>query len=221
MDNLILTGQSTHHLCELYPNHMIHQDAVAGVKHLQQQAKDQGFDLRLASSYRGFQRQCQIWNEKYSGQRLVVDNKNNPIDLSVLTELERIKAICLYTAIPGTSRHHWGTDIDVYDANKIGRADLQLIETEYIDDGPCQPLANWLQVHAQALGFFLPYTAQNQLKVANEPWHLSYNPVAEYFSQSICPDLWLHQVPSGSMLGYACIKNNIESLFSDFVLFQQ
>ncbi|CAM5189250.1 M15 family metallopeptidase [Alishewanella longhuensis] len=85
----------------------------------------------------------------------------------------------LYSALPGASRHHWGTELDIYDAAAVP-ADYQpqLLPAEYASGGPFYKLAWWLECHAAEYGFFLPYK-RYQGGVAAEPWHISYQPLAK------------------------------------------
>jgi LAS superfamily LD-carboxypeptidase LdcB len=214
-----LFGLDYSDLLELYPNHWLHKDAANAIKQLQRLALQQGFDLRLASSYRSFSRQLQIWNEKYQGMRPCYDPLGQEIKMHILPPLERIKAICHFTAIPGTSRHHWGTDIDIYDANAITRSELQLIEPEYNSNGPCGPMHDWLQTSALELGFIYPYTELNQLDIANEPWHLSFQTVARPYQQMLCPALWIKQMQTQNLefMGLQTLTKHIDNLFELYV----
>jgi hypothetical protein len=45
----------------------------------------------------------------------LLDAHNQPLDALQLGETERLHAILHWSALPGTSRHHWGTDLDIYD----------------------------------------------------------------------------------------------------------
>ena len=64
----------------------------------------------------------------------------------------------LWSALPGASRHHWGTDFDVYDKAKIESTGkkLELIPEEYEDNGPCALLSQWLFNNAEKFGFYFP-----------------------------------------------------------------
>ncbi|WP_310734211.1 M15 family metallopeptidase [Shewanella sp. SR44-3] len=144
---------------------------------LKQAALIAGFDLCICSAYRNFDRQLAIWNAKARGQRALLDNNSQPIVHENLSPDELIDAILLWSALPGASRHHWGTDLDVYDANKITKAELQLVSHEYQLGGPCYALAQWLSLHGPEYGFYFPYQA-GLSGVSPEPWHISYFPVA-------------------------------------------
>ena len=76
---------------------------------------------RRSSSFRDFARQLQIWNGKFSGERPMFDAGGRPARRGALSPRERIDAILLWSALPGASRHHWGTDLDLIDRNADDR----------------------------------------------------------------------------------------------------
>ena len=141
-----------------------------------------GFELCVASGFRSFERQLGIWNAKARGERPVLDDDGAALDLGALEDIDKVYAILRHSALPGGSRHHWGSDIDIYDAAAMP-ADyrLQLTPEEVADDGMFGPLHRWLDERiagGEARGFFRPY-ADDLGGVAPERWHLSYAPLAE------------------------------------------
>jgi LAS superfamily LD-carboxypeptidase LdcB len=106
------------------------------------------------------------------------DRSGKPLDAQALTPAERVDAILWWSALPGASRHHWGTDFDVMDA-RAGPPGykLRVVPEEYLAGGPFHRLTTWLDAHMHAFGFFRPYTTDRG-GVAPEPWHLSYAKVA-------------------------------------------
>ena len=149
-------------------------------------AAEQGIELKIASGYRSYERQCLIWNAKAMGARPVFDDSGVELDVATMLPAERAEKIMRWSAIPGASRHHWGSDLDVYDAAVISADyELQLITEEYGSGGPFEKLNAWLQtqiVANAAHGFFRPYCIDKG-GVAAEPWHLSYAPVAKNMQQ--------------------------------------
>ncbi len=142
-------------------------------------AQIDGIDLAIASGWRGFSRQLAIFNNKAQGRRPVLDANGHPLNVSQLSNADLLDAILLWSALPGTSRHHWGTDLDVYDKSRITAAALTLEAWEYEEGGPNHILHCWLEAHMHRYGFYRPY--QHALGgVAPEPWHLSYWPVSSH-----------------------------------------
>ena len=110
------------------------------------------------SSFRDFDRQLQIWNAKFSGARALLDAAGRPLDATALSPAARIDAILLWSALPGASRHHWGTDVDLIDraATPAGYR-VQLTPAEFAAGGPFARLHDWLEAHAARFGFFRPF----------------------------------------------------------------
>ena len=159
----------------------IHQQMNAAFKALRYSAKTAGIDLKIASGFRSFERQLQIWNSKFSGKATIKKANGEIVDISRLSDWEIIEAILLYSALPGASRHHWGCDIDVYAPNLLANGEsLQLEPWEYQQSGPMAVLSSWLTQHAAEFGFYLPYDCYRG-GIAAEPWHLSFAPLATQY----------------------------------------
>ncbi len=174
-----LLGLTESHLIELYPNHKVHIDVVNAITDLQKASREAGFDLRLASSFRSFERQKTIWNKKAKGQLACFDKNERPLDISACSPFELADTICFFSAIPGTSRHHWGCDFDIFDFNAYPAGKTpQLKQSEFTPGGENFPVYQWLLKHAADFGFYFPFT-QTHDGVCPEPWHISFKPVSE------------------------------------------
>src|SRR5688572_4949246 len=184
-----LTGRSRSHLTELTdPPCALHKAAVAPFLAMRAAASADGIDLVAFSSFRDFDRQLAIWNGKSRGERPMQDRSGNPLDPQALSPAERVAAILWWSAMPGASRHHWGTDLDVLDARaKPAGYQLRVVPEEYQAGGPFHRLSTWLDAHMHAFGFFRPY-ATDRGGVAPEPWHLSYAPVASRAQMALSAD---------------------------------
>lgn len=157
------------------------QDTVAeAYVAMRSAAAEAGVSIAIASGFRDFQRQRHIWNRKFSGAAPLYNDHGDLLNASELSTGEKVDAILTWSALPGASRHHWGTDFDVYDPEPFasGNQQLQLIPSEYEANGPCHAMHQWLRQHAQSFGFFFPY-ARYQGGVAAEPWHLSHRALAQ------------------------------------------
>ena len=162
-------------------------DVLTALHDLRARAAAAGFDLRVASGYRSFERQLLIWNNKALGLRPVLDDRGLPLDIKRLGERDLVLAILRWSALPGASRHHWGTDLDVYDAAAMPAGyQLQLTQAETEGDGVFAPFHRWLDDELQRPGavFYRPY-AQDTGGIAPEPWHLSYAPLAKAYAQQL------------------------------------
>jgi LAS superfamily LD-carboxypeptidase LdcB len=178
LDQLI--GRSRSHLSELTaPPCALHIEAVAPFLAMRAAAAAEGIDLTALSSFRDFDRQLAIWNAKFRGERPMQDRTGRPLDALSLAPADRVSAILWWSALPGASRHHWGTDFDVMDAWAMPAGyKLQVVPAEYHSGGPFHRLTTWLDAHMHAFGFFRPYNTDRG-GVSPEPWHLSYAPVAQ------------------------------------------
>ncbi|KAF7786311.1 hypothetical protein PRUB_a0835 [Pseudoalteromonas rubra] len=167
------SGLSTSHLIAV-ENVMVHSAVQRDLCALSKAAERAGFTFSIASAHRDFHRQCLIWNNKINGVRPVLNSQNEPVDLALLSPQARVHAIMLYSALPGASRHHFGTDLDVYARNCLPDGQqLQLEPWEYEQDGPFGEFNAWLSEHLAEFGFFRPYQ-RYQGGVAAEPWHISH-----------------------------------------------
>lgn len=179
-DSLILPGamEQPLHLAVLEP-----------ISYLKKAAAEQGFDLRVASGYRSFLRQMAIWNAKAEGLRPVLDDQNQPVCMSDLSDRQKVFAILRWSALPGASRHHWGTDIDIFDAASVTEDyRVQLTTAETIAEGPFAPLHRWLdQWLCRQDIFFRPYVA-GVGRISPEPWHLSCLPLSHAFAVALDSD---------------------------------
>ena len=164
----------------------VHREIVQPLQQLINDAKQAGFQLQVASGFRHFDRQLLIWNDKCSGKRAIQDDSGDVIDVDSLSAIEKVYAILRWSALPGASRHHWGTDIDIYDAAAMPRNyQLQLHPDEYTGKGLFAPMMDWLDSYLQqerAPRFFRPYL-QDKGGVSPELWHLSYRPIAHRYEQ--------------------------------------
>jgi hypothetical protein len=96
----------------------------------------------------------------------VLDSRAAPLDIEQLTKHELVYAILRWSALPGASRHHWGTDIDVYDENaRPSGYEIELTPEEVDAGGMFAPLHEWLDQRLAAgagHGFFRPYDQDRQ-----------------------------------------------------------
>ncbi|MDX1961483.1 MAG: M15 family metallopeptidase [Leptospiraceae bacterium] len=117
------------------------------------------------SSFRSYYDQKAIWENKYSGKTKMKESVEGK------KPEERVALILQYSSAPGTSRHHWGTDIDI-----------NSFDNEYFaKGGKGEFLYQWMTTNAHKFGFCQPY---NDLKDRNnqgyflERWHWSYAPIS-------------------------------------------
>ncbi len=213
-----LSGQDKGHLTPLcnIPSRWLHTQVHTPFFALKAAAKQAGFDLMIASSFRDFERQKQIWNNKFSGAAPILDAQSQPIEISTLSDIEKVDAIMRWSALPGASRHHWGTDLDVYAGNMIpDGVSLQLEPWEY-QTGHQAEFSSWLTEQIDHLGFFLPYHHYQQ-GVAQEPWHISYFALSDVFIKQLSLEQLKSTILSSNIEGKATVLSELERLYNQYV----
>ena len=201
------------------PRCQLHRTVVKPLLELCDAARNAGFDLQVASSYRGFDRQLHIWNCKACGQRPVLDTAGQPLDIARLSERELVFAILRWSALPGASRHHWGTDLDVYDRSLIGEDYVvQLTVAETCGEGPFAAFHVWLskELEKNNRGFYRPYAIDSG-GVSPEPWHLSYAPLANSYAQQLTETVLREHIMASDILLKQTILDNLAEIYQRFV----
>lgn len=131
-------------------------------------ASKAGFSIYSVSSFRSYDRQNSIWTRKYK-----------KYTAQGLSPEKTIEKIIEYSTIPGTSRHHWGTDLDIVNANKSMPSN-PLHEKHFEKGGIYYTFKQWLNENAESYGFYEVYTNDpNRKGFKYEPWHFSYQPLAK------------------------------------------
>ena len=218
MNALELTGRARTHVVEVPALAcVLHRDAVEPFLALRRAAERAGFDLAAASSFRDFDRQLLLWNAKWRGERTLFDRDGRVLDASRLAPLDRIEAILAWSALPGASRHHWGTDVDLVDRAAIPAGyRVQLVQDEYAEAGIFGRLSRWLDAHLLRYGFFRPYrTARGG--VNPEPWHASYAPVAVAAQRALTPAVMRAALEGCGLEGADVVLAHLDELHARFV----
>ena len=160
-----LMGKTT---IDLYGDgYQLRKEAHEAFVAMKRAAYSSGIDLKIVSSYRSFDRQQVIFEHKFQKYS---DEGMAPIDA--------INKIIEYSTIPGTSRHHWGTDIDVIDGYRKVDGDV-LVPSKYGEGQPFADFKKWMDENSQKFGFYLVYTDTPKRRgFKYEPWHYSYAPLS-------------------------------------------
>jgi LAS superfamily LD-carboxypeptidase LdcB len=122
----------------------------------------EGVNLLIISGTRTFYDQKAIWERKWETN--FAETKDS---------LATANKILLFSSMPGTSRHHWGTDID-----------LNSLEDIYFQSGEGLKIYNWLKAHAGEFGFCQTYSDKvetNRTGYSMEKWHWSYMPLSSKY----------------------------------------
>jgi len=132
------------------------------------EAKKSDMNVRVVSSYRSFNHQNLIWTRKYKRYR----SRN-------LSSQHAVQYNIRYTAIPGSSRHHWGTEIDVVNGS-IKTSRYPLNTKNFHGYGIYKSFREWMDSNAHKFGFYQVYTNDHQRRgFKYEPWHYSFAELAK------------------------------------------
>lgn len=190
---------------------------------LKDKAFSKGIDLKILSGFRSFEIQKAIWNAKAEGFKPVLDDQSCPKNRKDCSDEEWVFSILRWSAFPGLSRHHWGTDCDVYDHNYLKRNPgykIELVPNEYQTGGPFDSLGTFLDSELSSSEFFRPY--QEDLGgVAPEPWHLSFRKESQENIQKINIESFKEFLESPNCADIALIetvKENAVEIFERFAL---
>jgi len=224
LKNILFGLTDAHVILEPVSGQLMHPEALTAFDQLRRDARAAGFDPKVVSGFRGFERQRAIWNAKASGQRPVLDNDGRELDVARMSPEETVFAILRWSALPGGSRHHWGTDFDVIDAAAVPEDyRVQLTPAEVDDRGVFGPFHCWLDERIAAgksYGLFRPY-AEDRGGVAPERWHLSYAPRAREFQHLLTADTLGEQLRScqaeGSLALADTVCGEMPLIYSRFV----
>jgi len=213
-----ILGKDERLLVECQNGFKLLPEVCGAFKRMQAAAAQDNIDMQIVSSYRGFDRQLQIWQNKWSGKAKLLDANENSLDATKLSDQQKILAILTWSALPGASRHHWGTDLDVYDKKAVEQSkhDFQLVCSEY-DQGPCTQLNKWMNEYASKFGFSRPYAEYNG-GIAREPWHLSYQESADKMLVQLDEHMLLANLKKSNILGLDSIVANMSDIYQRFVL---
>ena len=161
-----------------------------------------GIKLVIISGTRSFNHQKYIWDRKWAKNILKMDS------------ISAVKEIMKYSSMPSTSRHHWGTDID-----------LNNLENSYFEIGEGKKIFDWLVENAFKYGFHMTYDNQEETKRTGykmEKWHWSYMPISEQFLIQFNEYINCENISSFKGSKFAChpnvdvIKNFVNGINTDF-----
>jgi LAS superfamily LD-carboxypeptidase LdcB len=219
MNELELTGRAGTHIVELtQPRCALHYEATASFLAMRDAAAAAGIELVARSSFRDFTTQLGIWNRKWTGERQLYDRQGAPVDRGQLTDAQAVDVILCWSAIPGGSRHHWGSDVDVIDAAAVPAGyTVGLLPSEYASGGMFERLSTWLDANMRRFGFFRPYRTDRG-GVSPEPWHLSYAPVSLSALESLSLSTLRQVLEASTIAGKAHVLARLPEIYTRFLL---
>ena len=156
----VLVDNKYHDKSEMY----LQKETLESFIKMKETAEKDGIQLTIISGTRDFYSQKSIWERKYSRYKK-----------EGFSDIEIIKKIMIWSAMPTTSRHHWGTEIDINGFDDYFNGENEKANKEY----------KWLVNNAPKFDFYQVYTEKGSGKRKNgyneEKWHWSYMPLAHEY----------------------------------------
>jgi LAS superfamily LD-carboxypeptidase LdcB len=214
-----LTGRARTHVVQREElSAALQRDTLEPFLAMRSDAEREGLTIRIVSAFRDFSAQQSIWDKKYRGERPLYDANGKLREHAKLTPTELVDAIVCWSAVPGGSRHHWGTEIDVIDSAALPDGyRVRLLPEEAAPGGVFYRLHQWLSAHMSQYGFFRPYRTFRG-GVHPEPWHLSYAPVSIPALEALTPEVFTQAVRSSGMLGRDLVLERAAELYRQYVI---
>ncbi|WP_166385607.1 M15 family metallopeptidase [Polaribacter sp. 11A2H] len=138
----------------------LRKDVLEAFLQMNNAALKEDISFTILSGTRNFNHQKRIWDYKWNDK------------YKSLPPLDRAKKILEFSSMPSTSRHHWGTDIDI---NSLNNA--------YFGNGKGLKEYNWLLQNAHIFGFYQVYTSKENGRTgySEEKWHWTYLPLSSLY----------------------------------------
>ncbi len=151
---------------------LLRKETYEAFKKMYAAAKKEGLKLTIISATRNFEYQKGIWERKWAD----LSKKNS--DPSVIA-----RKILQFSAMPSSSRHHWGTDID-----------FDNLTNAYFEKGKGKRIYDWMKKNALQYGFCQPYTKGRPTGYNEEKWHWTYMPLSKEFTTFAAKNLKNEQI---------------------------
>ncbi len=152
-----------------YPDMYLRKEVYAAFLKMHKAAQQKKINLIIRSATRNFFTQRRIWENKWTGRKKLAGGEN--LAKTTKSALLKAKKILRYSSMPGSSRHHWGTDIDLND-----------LANSYFESGKGYKMYQWMKAHAHEFGFYQVYTEKGPERPTGyneERWHWTYLPTSK------------------------------------------
>lgn len=165
-------------LVELRNNQAIDRRAYEGLQSMMDDARAEGLDPLICSSYRSQEKQEQLYTNK----------RNYYLDQGYSND-EATALAAIWVAYPGTSEHQLGLTVDICSVSNQNLDDSQ-------EDTATQ---QWLMANCYKYGFILRYPSDKSeiTGISYEPWHYRYvgvDAAAEIQEKGLCLEEYLEQL---------------------------
>jgi len=211
----ILTGRTQEHLIP-FGDFLIDKNTMHAYEALKARLELFEIDLQIVSSFRSFERQGQIWNAKAQGKRELFNKDGQLLDYNSLTKEEVLESILTWSAIPGASRHHWGTDIDVFDLNIKEKSQVKLTNEEY--EIEFKNLTQAIdRMISNSSSFFRPYS-EYLGGVSKELWHLSFAEKSKVYLEEYTIEIFEKNMYESDIELKDLIMKDLEHYYKNYIL---
>jgi LAS superfamily LD-carboxypeptidase LdcB len=219
LDEWEITGRARTHVLQSWQPRLAAQPAALDAfLALRNAALLDGIDLLPCASWRPFEAQLRIWNRKFAGDATLYDSDGHPLAHAALAPDALVHAILGWSGLPGATRRHWGSDIDVYDRAAMAPGyRLELLPEEVAPGGVFARLHAWLDAHIEDFGFFRPYRSHRG-GMYPEPWHLSHAASAQRALAALDIDVLARVLREADMLGRELVLEMLPDLWARHVL---
>lgn len=191
-----------------YSNLLMEFNTLQSYRKMKEAAASEGIQLQAINAFKSFSHEQNVFeNELFH----YLDQGK--------TILDAYKIVTEYVPIPGTSRYHWGTDIDLIDLNVDIPHGYVIDEEHYLPGGMFYHLTQWLQLNAAQYDFYQPYTEDVYRKgFGYEPWHYSYQPVASQIIKRININELVEKIHTTQLEGLDLIPDSfLPNYIEDFM----
>ena len=176
-----------------------------------------GIDIAITSAFRDFAAQQRIWDMKFRGERPLYDAAGRLREHAALSQEALVDAIMCWSAVPGASRHHWGTELDLIDLAAMPEGyRVQLVPAETEPRGVFYGLRCWLDENMARYRYYRPYSTFRG-GVLPEPWHVSYAPASSAALHRLTPGLLSEAISQSDMLGKDIVLQKLADIHQRYV----
>ena len=125
------------------------------------------------------------------------------------------KLFCVGQRFQGGSRHHWGTEIDIFDPDLLPQGQsLQLEPWEYESGGYFFELSEFLTENLPHFDFALPFISQPEgKKIGREPWHISYQSISAQYEKQFNAEMLQIAWQNEPLAGKDCLLEHLDEWF--------
>ena len=165
-------------LVKIEEHHYIDERAYSDLQNMLTDAKNDGYELVICSSWRS-----------YALQEKLYENKIEEYLSDGYSEKEAEELAAFWVAVPGSSEHEIGLALDI----------VSKWYQHLTHDQAYTPEQQWLMMHCHEYGFILRYP-ENKQEITNigyEPWHYRYvgeKAAKVIMEQGLCLEEYLMEV---------------------------